>query len=33
MTTYVVFTRESTIDPAELKIYGEKAGPQAKDIR
>ncbi len=27
MTTYVVFTRESTIDPAELKIYGEKAGP------
>lgn len=27
MTTYVVFTRERTTDPTELKIYGEKAGP------
>ncbi|HTJ64277.1 MAG TPA: DUF1330 domain-containing protein [Alphaproteobacteria bacterium] len=26
MTTYIVFTREKTIDPAELKTYGEMAG-------
>ena len=27
MTTYVVFTRERTNDPAEMAIYAEKARP------
>jgi len=27
MATYIVFTRESTRDPAELSTYSEKVGP------
>ena len=26
MSTYVIFTRESTTDPAELKAYTQRAG-------
>ena len=30
MSAYIVFTREKTLDPAELAIYWEKIGPTFK---